>query len=88
MSGLCYASVLSSGALWLCLISGGARWQCNGCTMAVLSSSTTGVQRLCSVVGLSGYALGSNWIRRQDHLRLLRLLPRSCQRLQRLPSND
>ncbi|KAM1756026.1 hypothetical protein ACFX12_008283 [Malus domestica] len=63
MSGMCYVPVLSSGALWLCSISGGARWQCNGCAMAVLSSSTTGVQRLCSVVGLSGYALGSSWIR-------------------------
>ncbi|KAM1031304.1 hypothetical protein EV2_036072 [Malus domestica] len=88
MSGLCYVPVLSIGALWLCSISGGARWQCNGCAMAVLSSSATGVRRLCSAVGLSGYALGSSWIRRQNHLHLLRLLPRSCQQLQRPLSND
>ncbi|KAM1571853.1 hypothetical protein EV2_037886 [Malus domestica] len=63
-------------------------WQRNRCAVAVLGGSTTGVQRLCSVVGLSGCALGSSWIRRQDHIHLLRLLPRSCQQLQRPLSND
>ncbi|KAM1161143.1 hypothetical protein ACFX2B_000271 [Malus domestica] len=51
---------------------GGARWQYNGCAAAVLS----------------GCALGSSWIRRQDNLHLLRLLPRSCHQLQRPLSND
>ncbi|KAM1004405.1 hypothetical protein ACFX2C_004606 [Malus domestica] len=87
--------VCSGCARWQCngctvaVLSGCAQWQCNGCAIAVLSDNSGGASSSAPPPWpLPLNEIDKNKVCQYTPKDLLRLLPRSCQQLQRPLSND